>query len=130
MVTRQEYIDTLEGLSETGDVTEYEIVLSVLFETELNDPHSPLSHLRSEARVSATEAMRKMITVDPNDAKAVMLLQNEVKRMRDIDRWIHDTLVAGIEASASDSSEDTVIQVENEDGIVDVIRSGEGKNYD
>ena len=45
----------------------------------------------TSAREEAIEATRQLLTTDPTDAKAIMVLQNEVKRFAELIVWIRDS---------------------------------------
>ena len=77
------------------DASQYDLYLSAIFTAELGDPHSTLSHLRSEARLNALNALSELISVDAENPKTIRELQNTILRMQDLDNWIADALVRG-----------------------------------
>jgi hypothetical protein len=56
------------------------------------------THLLAQAHAQAIDALTAMIDVEPDDPKAVRELQNEVKRFRDLARWMMKASAEGAEA--------------------------------
>lgn len=51
--------------------------------------------LLDNAEADARAAMERLVTVNPLDSNAIMLLQNQVRRARDIAMWVTSVLSAG-----------------------------------
>lgn len=51
--------------------------------------------LLDNAEADARAAMERLVTVNPLDSNAIMLLQNQVRRARDIAMWVTSVLGAG-----------------------------------
>jgi hypothetical protein len=62
------------------------------------DGFRPLVAALQLARVEAGRAVAALCDVDPDDAKQIRALQNEVQRFRDLVRFLHRIATAGIEA--------------------------------
>jgi hypothetical protein len=58
----------------------------------------PILFILSKARAEATEAIAELITVDPAETRAIMALQNEVQRYRDLLKWLAEAISLGNDA--------------------------------
>lgn len=53
------------------------------------------SYLLDKAAFEAGEAARELTTVDPADTKRIMKLQNDARRLTDLNRWINEAIQIG-----------------------------------
>lgn len=70
------------------------------------DGFRPLVAALQLARVEAGQAVAALCDVDPDDAKEIRALQNQVQRFRDLVRFFKAIATAGIEAEIALSDED------------------------
>lgn len=68
------------------------------FERELTLHGGPLGYVLIQARRAAIGSMAELVEQDPTDAKAVMLLQNEVRRYFDLVGYARKAIDEGREA--------------------------------
>lgn len=76
-----------------------QVALADKIEKDFVATHGGLAtYLLATAREQASDAMISLADVDPNDTKAIMHLQNEVQRFRDLSEWMSRAVEQGNEA--------------------------------
>jgi len=66
----------------------------------------PVLLILVRARLEAADAIAALCAVDPNDTKAIIALQNEAHRYRDLLRWLAAIIAEGKDAAQTISEED------------------------
>jgi hypothetical protein len=61
---------------------------------------SAIKWILAKAEADAVNAMRQLIDVSPDNPKAIMALQNEVQRNRDLTAWLNEAVNRGHEIYA------------------------------
>jgi hypothetical protein len=70
------------------------------------NPAGPTAIILHRAKRESADALAALVTVDPEDAKEILRLQNLVNRYRDILRFVSEALNEGKEAEARLETQD------------------------
>lgn len=72
------------------------VALADKIESDFITQHGGLAtYLLAAARKSAADALMALTDVDPDDAKEIRRLQNEIQRQRDLTEWMAQAVEAG-----------------------------------
>jgi hypothetical protein len=68
------------------------------FDLGISKPEgAPITWILAQAQAAAMEAMKGLIDIDPENAKGIRMLQNEVQRNRDLTEWMRKAVISGHE---------------------------------
>lgn len=79
---------------------------TILRDFEVTGKGTPLHWLLAKSKARAADALVALIDVDPEDARAVRNLQNDVTRFRDLVNFLRETIAEAEDANHALNAED------------------------